>query len=184
MRVPRLFRFVSRAGCVLPGGEAPQVEFCIQTCLSPRISTIAADDNAGHNPHGPPASAYYPPEQAAQEYPVRLRAVVACYDSPTSIRGHGALNGSRRLRRRLRSSVPPRPILTIKPGTLVEITGVTAPGDYAAVVDGSRVRMIGQSGMPPNPPDVTLTQLLTGAFDSQWVKVEGRIRSAAYGGPE
>jgi diguanylate cyclase (GGDEF)-like protein len=121
-----------------------------------------------------------PPEQAAQEYPVRLRAVVTYYDPYIDSR-HGALfvhdaSGG------VFVMVPSRPILAIKPGSLVEITGVTAPGDYAAVVNGSRVRLIGQSGLPPNPPSVTLTQLLTGGFDSQWVKVEGRVRSA-YVGP-
>jgi diguanylate cyclase (GGDEF)-like protein len=122
-----------------------------------------------------------PPEQAARELPVLLRAVVTYYDPYIDSR-HGALfvhdaSGG------VFVMVPSRPILHIKPGSLVEISGVSAPGDYAAVVNGSRVQLIGQSGLPPNPPSVTLTQLLTGAFDSQWVKVEGRIRSA-YVGPD
>jgi diguanylate cyclase (GGDEF)-like protein len=120
------------------------------------------------------------PEQAAQELPVLLRAVVTYYDPYIDSR-HGAVfihdaSGG------VFVMVPSRPILPIKPGSLVEISGVSAPGDYAAVVNGSRVQLIGQSGLPPNPPSVTLTQLLTGGFDSQWVKVEGRIRSA-YVGP-
>jgi diguanylate cyclase (GGDEF)-like protein len=120
-----------------------------------------------------------PPEQAAQEYPVRLRAVVTYYDPYIDSR-HGALfvhdaSGG------VFVSVPARPILPIKPGSLVEITGVTAPGDYAAVVNESRIQLIGQSSLPPNPPNTTLTQLLTGAFDCQWVKVEGRVRSAHVG---
>ena len=83
-----------------------------------------------------------PPEQAAQEYPVLLRAVVTYYDPYIDSR-HGALfvhdvSGG------VFVMVPPRPILTIKPGSLVEITGVTAPGDYAAVVNGSQVRLIGR----------------------------------------
>ena len=122
-----------------------------------------------------------PPEQAAQELPVLLRAVVTYYDPYIDSR-HGALfvhdaSGG------VFFMVPSRPILPIKPGSLVEISGVSAPGDYAAVVNGSRVQLIGQSGLPPNPPSVTLTELLTGGFDSQWVKVEGRIRSA-YVGPD
>lgn len=121
-----------------------------------------------------------PPEQAAQELPVRLRAVVTYYDPYIDSR-HGALfvhdaSGG------VFVMVPSRPILPIKPGSLVEINGVSAPGDYAAVVNGSRVQLLGQSGLPPNPPSVTLTELLTGGYDSQWVKVEGRIRSA-YVGP-
>ena len=121
-----------------------------------------------------------PPEKAAQAFPVRLRAVVTYYDPYIDSR-HGALfvhdaSGG------VFVMVASRPILPIKPGSLVEITGVTSPGDYAAVVDGSSVRLAGQSGLPSNPPSATLTQLLTGGFDSQWVKVEGRIRSA-YVGP-
>jgi diguanylate cyclase (GGDEF)-like protein len=121
------------------------------------------------------------PEQAVQAFPVRLRAVVTYYDPYIDSR-HGALfvhDGSGGVF----VMVPLRPILHIQPGSLVEITGVTAPGDYAAVVDGSSVRLIKQSSLPPNPPSVTLTQMLTGAFDSQWVEVEGRIRSA-YVGPD
>jgi diguanylate cyclase (GGDEF)-like protein len=120
-----------------------------------------------------------PPEQAAQASPVRLRAVVTYYDPYIDSR-HGALfvhdaSGG------VFVSVPARPILPIKPGSLVEITGVTAPGDYAAVVNGSRVQLIGQSSLPPDAPSTTLTQLLTGVFDCQWVKVEGRVRSAHVG---
>ena len=90
------------------------------------------------------------PEQAAQQLPVLLRAVVTYYDPYIDSR-HGALfvhdaSGG------VFVMVPARPILPIKPGSLVEISGVSAPGDYAAVVDGSRVQLIGQSGLPPNPP--------------------------------
>jgi diguanylate cyclase (GGDEF)-like protein len=121
------------------------------------------------------------PEAAARDLPVHLRAVVTYYDPYIDIR-HGALfvhddSGG------VFVSIPARPILPIKPGSLVEITGVTAPGDYAAVVNGSRVQLIGQSTLPINPAITTLTQLLTGALDSQWVKVEGRVRSA-YVGPD
>ena len=48
-------------------------------------------------------------------------------------------------------SVPARPILSIKPGTLVDITGVTNAGDYAAVVSSNHVRPVGQSSLPVEP---------------------------------
>ncbi|MGD1105443.1 MAG: GGDEF domain-containing protein [Terracidiphilus sp.] len=64
---------------------------------------------------------------------------------------------------------------------LVEITGVSGPGDYSPVVMGTGVRALGQSHLPLNPPNVTLTQLLSGAFDAQWVEIEGRVRSAQLG---
>jgi diguanylate cyclase (GGDEF)-like protein len=120
-----------------------------------------------------------PPDQAARAYPVRLRAVVTYYDPYIDSR-HGALfvhdaTGC------VFVSVPVRPILPLQAGGLVEITGVSGPGDYSPVVMGTGVRALGQSHLPPNPPNVTLTQLLTGAFDAQWVEIEGRVRSAHLG---
>jgi diguanylate cyclase (GGDEF)-like protein len=78
-------------------------------------------------------------------------------------------------------SLPARPILAIKPGDLVAITGVTGPGDYAAIVTAAQVLPVGQSRLPARPLKTTLMQLLTGAFDCQWVEVEGRVRSAHLG---
>ena len=173
MRVRRKFvsKFVSSvallAVCLTASAESASAPPTPQTSPHPIIQTARAVHSL-------------PPEQAAQQLPVLLRAVVTYYDPYIDSRHsalfvHDASGG-------VFVMVPSRPILPIKPGSLVEITGVTAPGDYAAVVDGSSVRLIGESGLPPNPPSVTLTQLLTGSFDSQWVKIEGRIRSA-YVGP-
>ncbi len=173
MRVRRKFvsKFVSSvallAACLTAGVESTSASPKPQTSPHPLIQTARAVHSL-------------PLEQAAQQLPVLLRAVVTYYDPYIDSR-HGALfvhdaSGG------VFVMVPSRPILLIKPGSLVEITGVSAPGDYAAVVDGSNVRWIGHSGLPPNPPSVTLTQLMSGGFDSQWVKVEGRIRSA-YVGP-
>ncbi len=116
------------------------------------------------------------PEDAARELPVHLRAVVTYYDPFIDVRHaaifvHDASGG-------VFVSVSARPILAIKPGTLVDITGVTKAGDYAPVVSSPQVRPVGQSSLPANPPEVTLTQMLTGALDCQWVEVEGRVRSA------
>jgi diguanylate cyclase (GGDEF)-like protein len=115
------------------------------------------------------------PEDAARDLPVHLRAVVTYYDPYIDPR-HGALfvcdkTGC------IFVSVPVRPILPLRAGSLVEISGVSGPGDFASVVLGNKVRVIGQSHLPANPPHVTLTQLLTGSFDAQWVEIEGRVRS-------
>ena len=61
---------------------------------------------------------------------------------------------------------------------MVAINGVTGPGDYAPIVERASMRVIGQSHLPPNPPQATLAQMLTGAMDAQWVQVEGRVRFA------
>ena len=120
-----------------------------------------------------------PPEEAARELPVHLHAVVTYYDPYIDARHaaifvHDASGG-------VFVSVPARPILSIKPGSLVDIIGVTNAGDYAAVVSSNQVRPAGRSSLPVDPPKVSLTQLLTGALDCQWVEVEGRVRSAHVG---
>jgi diguanylate cyclase (GGDEF)-like protein len=119
------------------------------------------------------------PEEAARDLPVHLRAVVTYYDPYIDVR-HGAIfvhdaSGG------VFVDVPARPILPIKAGTLVDITGVTDAGDYAPVVSSTQVRPISQSSLPANPAKASLTQLLTGALDCQWVEVEGRVRSAHVG---
>ena len=169
MRVRREFvpLIALLAACLMAGAENASAPASALSASHPVIQTARAVHSLL-------------PEQAEQKLPVLLRAVVTYYDPYIDSR-HGALfvhdaSGG------VFVMLPSRPILPIKPGSLVEISGVSAPGDYASVVDGSRVQLIGQSVLPPNPPSVTLTQLLTGGFDSQWVKIEGRIRSA-YVGP-
>lgn len=117
-----------------------------------------------------------PPEQAAHKLPVQLRAVVTYYDPYIDTR-HGALfvqdaSGS------IFVSVPFRPILPLHAGDLVSIKGVTGPGDYAPVVAGDEVRVIGTSRLPANPMRATLTEMQSGKTDGQWVEIEGRVRSA------
>lgn len=134
---------------------------------SSAVPTLLVNARAVHN---------LPPEVASHEIPVHLRGVVTYYDPYIDVRHaaifvHDASGG-------VFISVPARPILSIQPGTLVDIVGVTNTGDYAPVVSSDHVRAIGQSKLPVNPPKVTLTQLLTGALDCQWVEVEGRVRSA------
>jgi diguanylate cyclase (GGDEF)-like protein len=115
------------------------------------------------------------PEQAAREYPVHLRAVVTYYDPYIDAR-HGALfihdaSGS------VFAAVPSRPLLPLKAGTEVEVIGVSGPGDYAPIVQRSQVRILGQSHLPSTAPAVTMTQLLSGSEDAQWVEVEGLVHA-------
>jgi diguanylate cyclase (GGDEF)-like protein len=62
------------------------------------------------------------------------------------------------------------------------VTGVTGPGDFAPIVDHGAVRRIGESRLPPTAPRVSLTRLLTGADDGQWVEIEGVVRSVVESG--
>ena len=119
-------------------------------------------------------------EEAARAYPVLLRAVVTYYDPRIDPR-RGALfvsdeTGS------IFVAVPARPILPIHAGTLIEIRGVTAAGDFAPIVDHPQIRILGESRLPENPPRASFGQMLTGKEDGQWVEVEGVVHSVRENG--
>ena len=114
-------------------------------------------------------------EQAVRRYPVHLRAVVTYYDSyddpqhPTFFvsDSSGAIF----------VTLSPVPAVPFEAGDLVEITGVSASGDYAPIVKANGARLIGKSLLPPAAPRATLTALLSGAYDGQWVEVQGVVHA-------
>ena len=60
-------------------------------------------------------------------------------------------------------------------GALVDVRGVTKPGGFGPIVDNPQFRILGRAPFPPNPPRVSLALLKTGAYDAQWVEVEGSV---------
>ena len=121
-----------------------------------------------------------PISESRRAYPVRLRAVVTCYDPYIDPR-HAALfvadaTGSVFV---ALSAIPPVPL---KIGQLVEVTGVSGPGDFAPIVDQAHARVIGDSHLPSTAPMVTLTQLLAGQEDGQWIELEGVVHSVGESG--
>ncbi len=74
------------------------------------------------------------------------------------------------------------PAVPLQAGDLVEITGVSAAGNYAPIVKGTGWHVIGRAHLPSTAPRVTLTGLLTGAYDSQWVEVEGVVHAVRESG--
>ena len=65
----------------------------------------------------------------------------------------------------------------IPPGTLVSVQGKSALGDFAPIIAHPQVKEIGHTSLPPSATPVSLTRLLTGEEDGQWVEVEGVVRS-------
>src|ERR1017187_2875131 len=115
------------------------------------------------------------PEKAGSHYPVRLLALVTYYDPYIDPR-HGALfvhdsTGA------IFVAVSARPILPIHAGSLVELTGVSDPGDFGPLIAQPHVRVVGESDVPAEAPRVSLARLLTGVEDAQWVEVEGLVHS-------
>jgi diguanylate cyclase (GGDEF)-like protein len=114
-------------------------------------------------------------EEAARGYPVRIRGVVTFYDPNVDPR-HAALfvhdsTGS------IFIGLPSRPILPLKAGTRVEVTGVSGTGDYASLILHGHVRAIGESHLPKDAPRPTMAELLAGSQDGQWVEIEGIVHA-------
>ena len=114
-------------------------------------------------------------EEAARGFPVSIRGVVVYYDPYVDPR-HAALfvhdsTGSIFL------PLPSHPILPLKAGTLVEVTGVSGTGDYAPVILKGHVKVIGTSQLPKTAPQPTMAELLAGSEDGQWVEMAGIVHS-------
>lgn len=65
-------------------------------------------------------------------------------------------------------------------GDAVEVAGQAEPGLYSAVVSGGKVRLL-WSGSPIPPIAITPTQGASGAYDSRFVEIEGRLSSTEQG---
>ncbi len=71
-------------------------------------------------------------------------------------------------------------VTKLHPGDLVEIRGMTGPGEFAPVVENPQFRVVGQAPLPI-AHRFPLEDLLTGEQDSQWVEVRGIVRSVSVG---
>jgi diguanylate cyclase (GGDEF)-like protein len=63
-------------------------------------------------------------------------------------------------------------------GQEVEVSGVTSPGMFAPLVIANEVRVLGNGNLP-SPAPVELSKLAGGKFDSQWVSIQGAVRTAS-----
>jgi PAS domain S-box-containing protein len=109
-------------------------------------------------------------KEALQKQPVRLRGVVTYTDPATRFFFLQDASGG-------------VAVLIAKdqqcPGTGedVEINGVTDPGMFAPCATWAKVSVLGTAPLP-EPKRVSLDALKAGQEDSQWVEVEGVVRSA------
>jgi hypothetical protein len=114
-----------------------------------------------------------PLAEARRNYPVKLRAVVTYYDPFVDPRRSvffvSDSSGG------IFVVHPASPGAPLKAGDLVEITGVSDAGDYAPIVQAAEVHVIGKSHLPSTAPRESLTEMLTGSEDGQWVEVEGVV---------
>jgi signal transduction histidine kinase len=109
------------------------------------------------------------PEEAAVGHAVRLRALVIFHNQHRDCFVMDGTDGVFVARKDAESC--------LRPGDLVEVEGVTAPGDYAPLVREQRVRILGAAPMPA-ATQVSFDQLASGQMDCRFVEVQGIIRLA------
>lgn len=108
--------------------------------------------------------------QAAQSLPVKLRGVMLAAADPRERAIMVAdLTGGLYLLANANLFAP------FRRGDLLEVEGVSDPGQFAPIVRVSRARKLGTTTNPP-PRQVTYHQLITGALDAQWVELTGIVR--------
>jgi hypothetical protein len=112
------------------------------------------------------------PEQAGQRLPVRLQGVATYWETYSRFvqdqtAGIYLLEGGE--------------LPSVTPGQLVEIEGVTSPGEYAPIVIPSSVKVVGAGSLPSAKP-VSIEELLTGQEDSQFVELGGVVRAVKTSG--
>lgn len=120
---------------------------------------------------------------AAQELPIRLRAVVT-YDNPTIYGPMIAQDATSGIFVALRHFANnelvadiPANLATLPVGTEIEIDGVTGAGDYAPIIRALRVRAVGTAPLPA-PVELSVPQMRTGRYDCQRVIVRGVTQTA------
>jgi signal transduction histidine kinase len=110
------------------------------------------------------------PEIAEKNLPVCVRGAVTFYDAPLfNLFVQDSSGGIFVL-------VVPNIYTNISAGQEVEVEGVCDKGDYAPIVKALTIHILGDVRLPA-PRRVSIDQLFTGLYDSQWVEVSGVVRS-------
>ncbi|HEY3864307.1 MAG TPA: histidine kinase [Verrucomicrobiae bacterium] len=109
------------------------------------------------------------PTQAAEGYPVRLRGIVTFCNARADV-GLFLQDETEGIYIKLGEGT------NVSAGDEVEIDGPTQPGDYVPMVFARHVTVLGRAALPA-PRRVDYESLASGKEDSQWVEVQGEVRS-------
>jgi PAS domain S-box-containing protein len=143
-------------------------------------------ESAGGPPAPPPAKSQTEPQlpvltsikqvlelsrdQARLECPLRVTGVVTRFDpvGKTFIiqDGEQAIFGG-----------PISQTQALKPGQIIEVAGVTKPGDVLTMISPAKVTVLGEGAMP-DAPLISFQTGMSGIFDCRRVKVQGVVQSA------
>ena len=112
-----------------------------------------------------------PSEQARKGYPIHVRAVVTYADKAQN--DLFVQDSTAGIYVNADATTPP-----LHSGQLVDITGISGPGDFASEIVNPKIQVLGQAPLP-TAKRVSGEVLATGSEDSQFVEIEGIVRSAA-----
>jgi hypothetical protein len=143
--------------CLLSGGGVQAAEPPAALARVEQVRSLSADAAAGR-------------------HPVRLRGVVTFYNFDPKWNPLFVQDASGGIYVEVGSHD-----LKVRPGDLVEVEGHSGPGMFAPLVVPSAVRVLGRAPLPM-PLKRTIHDLLEGAWDSQWVEVEGVLRAVTRSG--
>ncbi|MEI6645041.1 MAG: sensor histidine kinase [bacterium] len=115
-------------------------------------------------------------KEAAQHWSVRLRGVVLLRNSGNEITICDDTGGIYMQSENAFKKQYER-------GDILEVEGVSDPGNFAPTVRLHKITRIGQGSIPAPRPAV-LEELLTGVLDAQWVQISGVIRQIEPAGSE
>jgi diguanylate cyclase (GGDEF)-like protein len=73
-----------------------------------------------------------------------------------------------------------QPNLKLQAGDIVDVSGVSGPGEFAPVIARPVVTRVGHSHLPYRAGKATFAGLQSGSLDGQWVEVEGVVHAAHY----
>ncbi len=106
-------------------------------------------------------------EEAARGYPVKLRGVVLMAWKPSAILHDGT-----------RGIFVPDLTLSsgesAEPGDYVEITGRSAPGGFAPVIEATEATRLGLGALP-KPVQPSMAELMKGSMDMEYVELRGTV---------
>ena len=150
----------------------------IKSCLLVLCTLVASARAAGQNPPAEELSTAaqvrsLTPGQAAQKLPVKLTGVITFCDEGLNSR-FVQDNTAGIYFRSLNANMP-----ALTAGQMVEIQGVTSPGEYAPVIIPTSIKVVGEGNLPEATP-VTGQQLVSGQEDSQFVQVKGIVRAVQF----
>jgi signal transduction histidine kinase/DNA-binding NarL/FixJ family response regulator/HPt (histidine-containing phosphotransfer) domain-containing protein len=107
--------------------------------------------------------------EASRQYPVLLRGVLTYFTAPWQFIFIQDQTGG------IFIHIERAPFRLV-PGQLLEVRGTTGEGEFAPVVENAVLRLVGEAPLPESAP-LSIDELFSGQYDSDWVSAEGVVQS-------